>query len=150
MDFDALRAGMQQAIPFNGFLGLEIREIAAGRGVVALPDREQLRNHVGSQHAGALFAAGEAASGAAMMSAFAPRLGEVTPLAEAAEISYRAVARGIVLATAEFAEDPDELLSVLDDEGVVRFEVDVRLEDAQHKCVAEMVVRWHVRAGRRD
>src|SRR3712207_7474748 len=57
-------------------------EVAPGRGVVRLPDRDELRNHVGSQHAGALFSAGEAASGAAFVGAFAERLGELTPPAQ--------------------------------------------------------------------
>jgi acyl-coenzyme A thioesterase PaaI-like protein len=148
MDFDALRAGLQQAIPLASHLGLEIREIVPGRGVVALPDRAQLRNHVGSQHAAALFAAGETASGAAFVSAFGERLADVTPLAESAEIAYREVARGIILATAEFDELPEELLDVLDDDGRVRFAVQVRLEDAQHVRVADMTVRWHVRLNR--
>ena len=44
--------------------------MAPGRGVVTLPDDERLHNHVGSQHAGALFSAGEAASGGAFLGAF--------------------------------------------------------------------------------
>ena len=62
MDFDAVAAGLNQAIPFNRHLGLVVQEVAPGRGVVTLPDDAALHNHVGSQHAGALFSAGEAAS----------------------------------------------------------------------------------------
>ena len=143
MDYDALRQGLQQAIPFNNHLGLEVREVSDSRGVVALPDRDQLRNHVGSQHAGALFGAGEAASGAAFVGAFAERLADVTPLAESAEIHYRKVAKGEILATGRLGEDG--LLEKLDAEGTVRFAVDVELADRSGDIVAEMTVRWHVR-----
>ena len=64
-----------------------------------LPDRAELTNHVGSQHAGALFTVAEAASGAAFLGAFADRLAEVTPLARSAEISYEKIAKGPIEAT---------------------------------------------------
>ena len=63
-------------------------------------------NHVQSQHAGALFTAGEAASGAAFISAFAERMGDITPLAEKAEIAYLKIARGDITATGTFARRP--------------------------------------------
>ena len=57
IDYDAIAAGLTQAVPFAGFLGLEITEVGPGRATVQLPDRAELGNHVGSQHAGALFTA---------------------------------------------------------------------------------------------
>lgn len=70
IDYEAVAAGLNQAIPFNGHVGLETVTVAPDHGVVRLPDEPQLHNHVGSQHAGALFTAGEAASGAAFVGAF--------------------------------------------------------------------------------
>jgi acyl-coenzyme A thioesterase PaaI-like protein len=147
MDYEAIRAGMASAIPFNTHVGLEVVELGPSCGVVRLPDREQLRNHVGSQHAGALFAAGEAASGGAFVGAFAERLTDITPLAEGAEIAYRKIARGDITATGTLSADRDELLAELDREGVVRFTVEVDLVNGAGDTVAEMSVRWHVRAG---
>ena len=146
MDYDAIRAGLQGAIPFNVHLGLEVAEVGPGRGVVRLPDRPEIRNHVGSQHAGALFGAGEAASGAAFVGGFAERLGDVTPLAESAEIAYRKLAQGVITATGRLDTPADQLLAALEDEGVVRFAVGVELTNATGDLVAEMTVRWHVRA----
>jgi acyl-coenzyme A thioesterase PaaI-like protein len=83
MDYEAVRQGLEQAIPFNRHVGLDVAEVGEGRGVVRLPDDERLHNHVGSQHAGALFSAGEAASGAAFVGAFAERMGGITPSAKA-------------------------------------------------------------------
>jgi acyl-coenzyme A thioesterase PaaI-like protein len=144
MDFEAIRAGLESAIPFNVHVGLQVVEVAPGRGVIRLPDRPEIRNHVGSQHAGALFSAGEAASGAAFVGTFADRLGEVRPLAESAEIGYRKLAQGTITATAALDDDPAELFSALEEDGVVRFPVRVELTNAVGDTVADMTVRWHV------
>lgn len=145
MDYSALADGLAQAIPFNKHVGLEVTELASGAAVVRLPEDERLRNHVGSQHAGALFAAGEAASGGAFVATFAERLGEITPLAESAEIAYRKVARGAITATARLDGEAAPLLEELDREGRVRFPIAVSLADAAGDTVADMTVRWHVR-----
>ena len=145
MDYEAVRAGYEQAIPFAVHLGLKITELEAGRAVVVLPDDENLRNHVGSQHAGALFTAGEAASGGAFVGAFAERMGEITPLAQSGEITYTKIARGPITATGTFSSDAGELFAELDEEGRVRFPVEVSLTDGDGEVVAEMTVQWYVR-----
>ena len=145
MDYEAVRAGLQQAIPFNNHVGLEVAEVGDGRGVVRLPAADHLKNHVGSQHAGALFAAAEAASGGAFVGAFAEHMAGITPLARSAEISYLKLARGPITATATLAEDRAELVKRLEDEGRVEFPVGVELTDEEGRTVAEMTVHWHVR-----
>lgn len=145
MDYETVRAGLQAAIPYNNHVGLEYLEVGDGRGVVRLPDAETLKNHVGSQHAGALFSAGEAASGGAFVGAFAQHLGGITPLARSAEISYLKLARGEITATGTLSAAADELLATLDSEGRVEFPVGVEMTDGDGNTVAEMTVRWHVR-----
>jgi acyl-coenzyme A thioesterase PaaI-like protein len=145
VDFDAVAAGLNQAIPFNRHVGLVVKEVAPGRGVVALPDGEQLHNHVGSQHAGALFAAGEAASGGAFLGAFVEHLGGLTPLARSASIDYRKIARGEITAVGTLNDDVDELLTKIDADGRVEFPIGVEMTDGNGECVATMTVHWHVR-----
>jgi acyl-coenzyme A thioesterase PaaI-like protein len=145
MDYEAVRAGLEQAIPFNGHLGLEVVDVAEGSGSVRLPDDERLRNHVGSQHAGGLFSAAEAASGAAFVGAFMERMGEITPLAKSAQISYLKLAKGPILATATLGEDKASLLERLDADGRVEFPVSVSLTDPDGTEVATVTVDWHVR-----
>ncbi len=144
-DFDAIAAGMSQAVPFAGYLGLEITEIAAGEATVVLPERTELTNHVGSQHAGSLFTAAENASGAAFVGAFVERMGEITPLARSAEIAYEKIARGPITAKAVLGIDKDEALATLDRDGKVEFPCEVVLTDADGTQVASATVRWHVR-----
>ena len=144
-DFDAIAAGLTQAVPFAGFLGLEITEVAEGEATVVLPERQELTNHVGSQHAGALFTAAETASGAAFVGAFAERMGDVTPLARSAEIAYEKIAKGPITAKAELGMPKDEALATLDADGKVEFPCEVVLTDSGGTRVATATVRWHVR-----
>src|SRR3954452_8121103 len=115
--FDAIAQGMTHAVPFAGFLGVEVTHVAAGEATVVLPERTELTNHVGSQHAGALFTAAEAASGAAFVGAFAEKLADVTPLARGAEISYEKIAKGPIDATATLGVSKAAALEALDAEG---------------------------------
>jgi acyl-coenzyme A thioesterase PaaI-like protein len=144
-DFDAIAQGMTQAVPFAGYLGLEITSVAAGKATVVLPERAELTNHVGSQHAGALFTAAETASGAAFVGAFAERMGEVTPLARNAEISYEKIAKGPIEAKATLGVDSSEALATLDAEGKVVFPCEIELTDSADQRVATATVQWHVR-----
>jgi acyl-coenzyme A thioesterase PaaI-like protein len=144
-DFEAIAKGMTMAVPFIGHLGLEIASISAGESVVLLPERSELTNHVGSQHAGALFTAAEAASGAAFVGAFAERMGEVTPLAASAEIAYEKIADGPIEARGRLGVPPAEALATLDADGKVEFPCEVVLTDQAGVQVATATVHWHVR-----
>ena len=72
-------------------------------GSCGCPRRTTSHNHVGSQHAGALFSAGEAASGGAFVGAFAEHMGAITPLARSAQIAYLKLAKGPITATGTWA-----------------------------------------------
>ena len=110
-----------------------------------LPERAELTNHVGSQHAGALFTVAEAASGAAFLGAFADRLAEVTPLARSAEIAYEKIAKGPIEATARLGVAKEDALAILDSEGKVVFPCEIELTDTAGVRVATAIVQWHVR-----
>lgn len=144
-DFDLIAKGMTQAVPFAGYLGLEVTRIGEGEAVARLPERAELTNHVGSQHAGALFTVAETASGAAFVGALAERLGDVTPLARSAEISYERIARGPIEATAKLDIAKEEALATLDSEGKVEFACKVEMVDGEGERVAVATVNWHVR-----
>jgi acyl-coenzyme A thioesterase PaaI-like protein len=145
MDYDAVRAGLEAAIPFNKHLGLEVVEVGAGKGVVRLPAAEHLNNHVGSQHAGGLFSAGEAASGGAFIGAFAEHMGSITPLAKSASIDYLKLAKGPITATGVLEREPQELLDELEASGKTEFPIEVSMTDEQGTEVARMTVGWHIR-----
>lgn len=145
VDFDAIAKGLSMAVPFAGYLGLDITEVSAGEATVVLPRKPELNNHVGSQHAGALFTAAETASGAAFVGAFAVRMGDVTPLARSAEIDYVKIANGAITAKATLGIDAAKAIATLDEEGKVEFPCEVELTDKDGDVVATATVHWHVR-----
>jgi uncharacterized protein (TIGR00369 family) len=145
IDYDAIAQGMTQAVPFAGFLGVEVTSLTAGEATALLPERSELKNHVGSQHAGALFTAAETASGAAFVGAFAERMGDVTPLARNAEISYEKIAKGPIEAKATLGVPAEEALATLDADGKVVFPCQIELTDSDGQRVATATVEWHVR-----
>lgn len=144
MDYEALRKGLIDAVPFIGTVGLEVTEVGPGTATVRLPDDERLHNHVGSQHAAGMFAAAEVASGGAFIATFAERMGEIRPLASGAEIQYVKLAQGPIDATARL-EGATELLSKLDADGKVAFPVEITLTNSSGETVATASVHWHVR-----
>lgn len=147
---NALEFGKQmlEAIPFVQTLGLEVLEAGDGRGTVRLPDAGKVHNHIGTAHAGALFTLAETASGAAVVGTFAEHLGEVTPLAKGAEISYLKIARGPITAKAQIVGERGALLEALAASGKVTCEVKVELFDESGVQVTAMTVHWVLRKNR--
>jgi uncharacterized protein (TIGR00369 family) len=141
---------MALAVPYIGHMGIEVTAMSEGAATALLPDRPELHNHVGSQHAGALFGAAETASGAAFVGGFATRMGDVTPLARSAQISYLKVARGPIEAKATLGMPAAEVLAKLDADGRVDFSVEVEMTDAEGLVVATATVDWNVRLKKSD
>jgi uncharacterized protein (TIGR00369 family) len=145
VDLDLIARSMGTAVPYIGHMGIEVTAMDAGTATAVLPDRPELKNHVGSQHAGALFGVAETASGAAFVGAFAVRMGDVTPLARSAQISYLKVARGPIEAKAKLGTPPADALAALDADGRVDFSVEVEMTDPEGNTVATATVDWNVR-----
>lgn len=142
---EMMRAGIER-MPYNAMVGIRILELGGGHARGALAARSEVGNHIGTMHAGAQFSLIEATSGAAAASAFIDLLGNATPLAQGAELTYRKPARGDVVA--EAAVDPSEIDRVrveLDEHGRSRFDVGVSLTDAEGTVATEATVRWFIR-----
>lgn len=132
-------------VPFAIHAGVEITDVADGHGTALMPQTDTSINHIGSQHAGALFTLGEAASGAAMAGAFAPVILEIRPIAGKADITYTKVAKGTITATSKTLLSSAELLEKLNVDGKVAFDVAVDLTNSDGEKVAQMTVAWHVK-----
>lgn len=145
MEIEQLKVMLASVVPLNKHLGIEVTDVQAGAASARLPQEPFLLNHVGTQHAAALFAVSEAASGGAVAGAIADIVTAVTPLARGAQITYLKPARGPITASARVDGDVPALRAKLDAEGKVDFGVKVELEDAQGVKVAEVSVAWYVR-----
>jgi acyl-coenzyme A thioesterase PaaI-like protein len=143
---EEIAGGMLAAVPFARTLGVEFVETDADGAVVArLPDNEANHNHVGGPHAGALFSLGETASGAIVLATFAEQLTRAVPLAVRAEIAYRKLALGAVLARARLGRPAAEVVAELDAGRRPEFGVEVEMSTADGKVVAEMTIAWTLR-----
>ena len=144
-EFAAIADSLRAAVPFVRTLNLEFVELAAERAVLRLPDDPALHNHVGGPHAGAMFTLGESATGAIVLGSFTDLLSTHTPLAQGAQIRYRALARGPVTAEAALTTSAAAVRQTLATEGKARFDVEVVLRDHAGTTTAEMTVTWALR-----
>ncbi|MBP2340349.1 acyl-coenzyme A thioesterase PaaI-like protein [Saccharothrix coeruleofusca] len=148
MDTSSLAAAMKQAVPWVRTNGIEFVEVAPGRVVTALPDREDLRNHVGGPHAAMMFGVAETASGAVVMAAFAEHLGKATPLVVSSRIDYRKLALGALRAEAVLDRPAADVVAELESGTRPEFPVRVTITNAEGVTTGEMTVVWTLRPNR--
>ncbi|MGC4804697.1 DUF4442 domain-containing protein [Micromonospora sp. DT233] len=153
IDSRQVAAGVLAAVPFARTLGIEFVEVAPEaqggvRAVVRLPDSSAHHNHIGGPHAGAMFTLGETASGAVVMAAFGELLDRAVPLAVRAEIAYRKVALGPVLATARLGRPAPEVVAELEDGRRPEFPVEVEIATEDGTPTGAMTVTWTLRPNR--
>ncbi|WGI20715.1 DUF4442 domain-containing protein [Amylibacter sp. IMCC11727] len=142
--FEMIRAHLQTAVPYAAHTGVDIVEVGLGIATTRMTQRPETENHIASQHAGAMFTLGEAASGAAVAGAFAAQILNLRPVAANAQIKYVKVAKGTLTANAKVAGDVADLTSALDAEGKVQFAVEVVISDEEGDPVVEMAVDWYL------
>lgn len=74
IDLERLREVVDTMVPFNNFVGVRITELTREHAVAEVPVRDEMLNHFGTVHAGALFLAAEVAGAGAFSGAMAPRI----------------------------------------------------------------------------
>ena len=142
--YDMIKTQLSTIVPFQNFVGIKLLELGDGVASAQLDQRDETTNHIKTQHAGAMFTLGEAASGAAMAAAMAPVILSVRPVAAGAKIAYTKIANGTLIAYAKTSEPSKDLLAKLDADGKVVFEVLVDIQDGDKDTVAEMAITWHL------
>ena len=144
--FDVIREQLGQAVPFARHAGVKLSHIEAGFARAEIEQTATSINHIGTQHAGALFTLGETASGGAMAGLFADRILNVRPIAGEAQIRYSRLAKGRIVAESKIAGEASQILAAFERDKKVAFDVAVTLSDAEGKEVATMRVSWTVKA----
>lgn len=139
---------MNVTIPFAEHVGLQVRERPDGNIVVVLPETDKTLNHIGTQHAGALFTLAETASGLYLQRIFARHVSSATviPVVRGASIAFKKPARGAVSATASMDLSPGQVLDAIQSQGRADFAVHVTLVNSQEEVIATCEVGWHFRA----
>jgi acyl-coenzyme A thioesterase PaaI-like protein len=142
MDFEGVKKGMPTLVPMVGTLNLEFLELNETTAVLRLPDQSPYHNHIGGPHAGAMFTLGESASGALVLGNFADHLDRVVPLAVEANIAYKKVAMGPVIATATLTRTVADVLAELESGTRPEFRVDIEIGTEDGTVTGQMYVVW--------
>jgi uncharacterized protein (TIGR00369 family) len=132
-------------VPMVRTLNLEVVEASADRAVLRLPDQPDFHNHVGGPHAGAMFTLAESASGAIVLAAFGEQLTRAVPLAVRADIGYKRLAKGTVMATARLGRPVAEVIAELDAGERPEFPVRVEITREDGAVTGEMSITWTLR-----
>lgn len=144
--FEIIREQLGGAVPFARHAGVKLTHVEAGLARAELPQTATSVNHIGTQHAGALFTLGETASGGAMAGLFADRILNVRPIAGEAQVRYTRLAKGRITAEARVAGARENIMATFERDKKVAFDVTVTLSDDEGKEVAAMRVSWTVKA----
>lgn len=144
MVYERIKQQMMGSLPLVNLLGIQIEEIGPGTARVAMPADPKINNHLGSQHAGAVFTLAETASGAAMAGGFAELILDLRPVAKEARIQYLKVLKGSTRANAKVEGDLATLKQSLQRDGKVAFPVQVEIVDSEGTLVAQVQVEWYL------
>ena len=136
---------LSATVPMVRTLGLEYLEVTPERAVLRLPDQEAYHNHIGGPHAGAMFTLAESASGAVVLAAFGDHFDRAVPLAVSAEIGFKKIAKGDVVATAVLGRPAADVIAELAAGERPEFPVAVTLQRADDAVTGEMTVIWTLR-----
>ena len=137
---------LNEAVPFAKHLRIAITEMAPTGARAVLPNDDFLTNHIGTQHAGALFTLAESASGAALVAACVDLLAIAQPVVRNAHIEYRRAARGVIVARARLSEPADDVREAFARDGRADLEVTVLLIDEDEAEVATASFEWSFRS----
>ncbi|MCK6506392.1 DUF4442 domain-containing protein [Myxococcota bacterium] len=131
-------------VPFIRHLGVQVEDYAPGRVVLSLSTEPTAANHVGTMHAGALFALAEVAASAAC--ATHEDLLGLRLRARGVEVRYRQSAAGRVTAHAEVTDEmATAVLEGLAAHGKAELVVPVEILDGRGATVAKVTGRYGFR-----
>jgi acyl-coenzyme A thioesterase PaaI-like protein len=140
-----LGAAMAASVPFVATIGYQITGIEGDRVTVTLPNRPELRNHIGTTHAAVAYGAAETATGAVLLNAVGSRLGELIPVLKNAEIRYTAPAVGTVTAVASPQQNPAQAITACLAAGRALLDVDCTIYSEDGSENAQAAFTWYLR-----
>ncbi|RZI96840.1 MAG: PaaI family thioesterase [Haliea sp.] len=147
--YDIVRKQLSRTVPFAKLLGLVVEELDAQGASASVEPAAHLNNHVGTLHAGVIYTACEAASGAALAGALLPTIMKTRFVVRDARIAYLKPAKGRLVTQGRLARSAEEVLAELQREGRadIVVEVDARVEDGftAPLRVAQASFTWNLR-----
>lgn len=131
-------------IPINRHLGI-LKTPPTDDFLLSMETAENLKNHVGTLHAAALFGLAEATSGEFLLGEFTEYESEVIPLVRKAEIKFCKPASGKVRSKAMFVEsEKEEILHNLEKSRRALIKVKVELYSEKGIIVCSSTFHWFI------
>ena len=147
--FHVIQSQLSRTVPFARLLGIAVSHVSERDASVNMKVVPDLTNHVGTAHAGALFAACETASGAALAGALLPVIMRLRFIVRDARIDYLKPAKGELSAKAALVEDPSAVLEELQRTGRSDVVVDVSARTDDGTVVAKASFSWALKLSSR-
>ena len=133
-----------EEVPFNGFLGIQ-QSVKEGY-ILELANNDNLSNHLGTLHAGALFSLAEATSGEFLLRQFQSSELDILPVVRRVDIKYSRPAESVVYSTAEFVDySAEEMYAELIKRGKVIIKAKVELYNETNERIAVSTIHWFLR-----
>ncbi|MBN2347727.1 MAG: YiiD C-terminal domain-containing protein [Bacteroidales bacterium] len=131
-------------IPFNKYLGLK-KSVNNDGFILKLEERKELLNHLGTLHAGSLFALAEATSGEFLLNQFCDYNLDIIPLVRKVEIKYSKPGNGTIFSKANFVNSKtDEIINELNTRRRVIINVNVDIFDSSSEKIMTSIFDWFV------
>lgn len=134
-------------VPFVGTVGIQVDTIEPGSATATLPYRNEVGNHMGTAHAGAVYSLGETAAGGVLLSVFADQMSSAYIALKSAHVKHHKARPGDVVAQAKLVGDAAAMRAAYDADGKADFDVHVDLNVGDTR-IAEVLYTWAVRKPR--
>jgi acyl-coenzyme A thioesterase PaaI-like protein len=131
-------------VPFHDHAQIEILDAPKGMGAPRIPDAVELCNHLGTVHAGMLFALGDAAAGTAMGRLLGPDASRLRAVTRRGAIEYLKPARGAISGAASIGMSAADIAASLSRSRSVDVPIQVELSDAGGILVARLDIDFFV------
>lgn len=130
-------------IPFNNHIGITRHE--KNMNALTLPCAPELKNHLGTVHAGAQFALAEACSGAFLLQRYPDLADKVIPVVRKADVRFKKPATGTLTATASInPEEEEHFIARLQKKGRSSIPVSVKVENHDGTVTAAATYEWFI------
>lgn len=121
-DYEQIRRMVDSVVPFNNHVGVRVTEVGFATAVAEVADRAEMRNHLGTVHAGAMFLAAEVACAGAFSGGLAQRIAAVQSFVlRDARVSFLRPAQGRIRAMGTI--DESVVTTILGETGEGRHEL---------------------------
>jgi acyl-coenzyme A thioesterase PaaI-like protein len=131
-------------VPFHDYAQIETLDAPKGAGAARIPDAPELCNHLGTVHAGMLFALGDAAAGTAMARLLGPDVSRLRAVTRRGAIEYLKPARGAISGAASIGMSAADIAASLSRSRSVDVPIQVELSDAAGIVVARVDIDFFV------